>query len=187
MSSNLQKISEFYLTDEFKRSRPIFKWFLWATFFSFFCSTPFVGTFWRVFLLRLFGAKIGKNVRLYPNLKIKFPWKFSLGDNSMIGSSTWIDNVDFVEIKENVCISQGAFICSGNHNYKSLHFEYKPGKIIINSHSWIAAKSIVAPGTIIGEGVVLAIGSVAKGYLLPYKIYQGNPAKPIRNRINNSQ
>ena len=69
---------------------------------------------------------------LYPNLKIKFPWKFSLGDNSMIGSATWIDNVDVVEIKENVCISQGTYICSGNHNYKSLYFEYKPGKIIIN-------------------------------------------------------
>ena len=89
-----------------------------------------------------------------------------------------------VKIGNDVCISQGTYICNGNHNYKSTNFEYLDSKIIVGDHSWLAAKSIVAPGTIIGEGVVLTIGSIAIGSLLPYKIYQGNPAKALRNRLN---
>ena len=186
MEKRLQVLSKFYLTKDFKKSRPLIKWIIWATMFSYLCNSPFVGTSWRVAILKFFGAKIGKNVRLCPFLKVKFPWKFSLGDNSWIGNSVWIDNVFEVQIGNNVCISQGTYFCGGNHNYKSINFEYLNGKIKVGSNSWVAAKSIVSPGTTIGEGVVLTIGSVAIGSLLPYKIYQGNPARAIRNRKNNS-
>ena len=71
----------------------------------------------KVFVLRLFGAKIGKNVIIKPYIKVKYPWNLKIGDNSWIGEEVWIDNLEEVLIDENCCISQGVYLCTGSHNF----------------------------------------------------------------------
>jgi putative colanic acid biosynthesis acetyltransferase WcaF len=133
-------------------------------------------------VLKLFGAQIGKEVVIKPNVNIKYPWNLTVGDYSWIGEEVWIDNLDKVVIGKNVCISQGALILSGNHNYKKPSFDLMIAPIIIEDGAWIGAKSIVTQGVTIGTHAVLTVNSVASSSLEPYGIYRGNPAQKIKHR-----
>jgi putative colanic acid biosynthesis acetyltransferase WcaF len=136
----------------------------------------------KVRLLRLFGARVGKGVTLKPNINVKYPWLLEIGDHVWIGEGVWIDNLALVSIGSHVCISQGALLLTGNHNYKKKTFDLMVGKIILADGSWVGAKSVVCPGVTCGSHSVLAVGSVAAKDLKPYFIYQGNPAVPVRER-----
>lgn len=137
----------------------------------------------KIICLKIFGAKIGKGVVIKPVVNIKYPWKLTIGDHCWIGENVWIDNLAQVTIGDNVCISQGAMLLTGNHNYKKSTFDLMIGTITLNQGVWIGAKSIVCPGITCNSHSVLAVNSVATKDLLPYTIYQGNPAKPVKQRI----
>lgn len=141
------------------------------------------GTKIRVALLRVFSATIGKGVVIKPAVNIKYPWKLSIGHHVWIGENVWIDNLAFVSIKNNVCISQGAHLLTGNHNYKSNSFDLIIKEIVLEDGVWIGAQSIVCPGITCKSHSVLSVGSVATQNLEPYFIYRGNPAIKIRERI----
>ena len=94
----------------------------------------------RIFLLRLFGSNIGKNVYLKPKINIKFPWKLRIGENSWIGEKVWIDNISEIDIGKNCCISQGVYLCTGNHDFKKESFDLISEKIIIEDSVWVGAK-----------------------------------------------
>jgi putative colanic acid biosynthesis acetyltransferase WcaF len=133
-------------------------------------------------LLHLFGAKVGNGVVIKPGVNIKYPWLLNVGDYIWIGEGVWIDNLADVVIESNACISQGAMLLTGNHNYKRTSFDLMTGKIIIHEGSWIGARSIVCPGVTCKTHSVLTAGSVAVRDLEEYSIYQGNPAIKIRER-----
>jgi putative colanic acid biosynthesis acetyltransferase WcaF len=133
-------------------------------------------------LLRLFGAKVGKRVIVKPSVIIKYPWFLSIGNDVWIGENVWIDNLGLVVIGNNVCISQGALLLTGNHNYTKLFFDLMIGKIVLEDGVWIGAKSTVCPGVTCKTHAVLAVSSVASNDLEPYSIYQGVPAQKIRVR-----
>jgi putative colanic acid biosynthesis acetyltransferase WcaF len=137
----------------------------------------------KVFVLKIFGAKIGKNLTIKPKVNIKYPWFLEIGNNVWIGETAWIDNFVKVIIEDNVCISQGATLLTGNHNYKKSNFEMIVGEIHLEKGSWIGAKSVVCGGVKCKSHSVLAVNSVTSKDLNPYTIYQGNPAKEIRERI----
>ena len=133
-------------------------------------------------LLRLFGAEIGTGVVLKPGINIKYPWKLSIGDHTWVGERVWIDNLGAVRIGKNACLSQGAFLLTGNHDYTSQTFDLMVKDIVLEDGVWIGAKAIVCPGVTCRTHAVLAAGSVATGDLEPYPIYQGNPAAKARER-----
>ena len=128
-------------------------------------------------LLRMFGARIGSGVVVKPRVTIKYPWKLAVGDHSWIGEQVWIDNLDQVTIGAHVCISQGALLLCGNHDYKKPTFDLITGPIVLENGVWIGAKASVAPGVTCGSHSVLAMGGVATKNLEAWKVYQGNPAK----------
>ncbi|NRD20826.1 colanic acid biosynthesis acetyltransferase WcaF [Winogradskyella eckloniae] len=136
----------------------------------------------KVFLLRRFGAKIGKGVLIKPKVTIKYPWKLQIGDHCWIGESVWIDNLDQVTLENNVCISQGALLICGNHNYKISTFDLFIAPIVLKEGSWVGAKSIVSPGVSLESHSVLSLGSVATKDLEAYSIYSGNPAQKVKTR-----
>ncbi len=140
-------------------------------------------SFTKSLLLRVFGAKVGKGVVIKPSVNIKYPWKLSIGNFVWIGENVWIDNLAQVSIEDHVCISQGAMLLTGNHNYKSASFDLMVGEITLKRGSWIGAQSVVCPGISCGSHAILSVGSVATKDLDPYSIYQGNPAKEIRKRV----
>jgi Acetyltransferase (isoleucine patch superfamily) len=137
----------------------------------------------RVFLLRLFGARIGKGVLIKPCVNIKYPWKLSVGDHTWIGEEVWIDNLAEVSIGKNVCLSQGAMLLTGNHDYKKSTFDLQVKGITLADGVWIGAKAVVCPGVQCDSHAVLSVLSVATSDLEAYTIYQGNPARPVRTRV----
>ncbi|WP_445637538.1 Colanic acid biosynthesis acetyltransferase WcaF [Nostoc sp. DSM 114161] len=136
----------------------------------------------KVLLLRTFGAKIGQGVRIKPGVRIKFPWRLIVGDYVWIGEDAWIDNLALVTIESHVCLSQGVYLCTGNHDWNHPDFQLITAPIYIQESSWIAAKAVIGPGVNVGRGAVLTLGGVASSSLEPMTIYAGNPAQAIKQR-----
>ncbi|MET3979674.1 putative colanic acid biosynthesis acetyltransferase WcaF [Mucilaginibacter sp. UYP25] len=136
----------------------------------------------KVALLRLFGAKIGEGVMIKPCINIKYPWHLKIGNHSWIGEAVWIDSLTTVTIGSNVCISQGAILQTGSHNYKKATFDLITKPITLEDGVWIGCGAIVNQGLNIASHAVLSSGSVATKDLEAYSIYQGNPAVKVRGR-----
>lgn len=137
----------------------------------------------KIIILKLFGAKMGNGVTIKPSVNIKYPWLLKVGDHVWIGENVWIDNLTSVEIGNNVCLSQGAMLLTGNHNYKLSTFDLIVKEIILEDGVWIGARSMVCPGITCFAHSILSVNSVATGNLDSYGIYQGNPAVKIKNRV----
>jgi putative colanic acid biosynthesis acetyltransferase WcaF len=137
----------------------------------------------KIALLRLFGARVGRGVVVKPRVNIKYPWLLEIGNHVWIGEHVWIDNLDRVTIGDHVCLSQGAMLLTGNHNYKRESFDLVVGPIVLENGVWIGAQSIVCPGVICRSHAVLSVGSVATKQLESYSVYQGNPAVKVRERV----
>ena len=173
-----------YNNSWFKNDAGLFKRALWHLANFFILKSHIVPlSFIKVAILRLFGAKIGSNVTIKPGVNIKYPWKLKVGNNCWIGENVWIDNLDEVTLADNVCISQGAFLLCGNHNFKSSSFDLMLGPITIESGAWLGAKSMVCPGVTVASHAILSVGSLANKDLEPYTIYKGNPAVKYKERI----
>ena len=133
-------------------------------------------------ILRLFGASVGSGVVIKPRVNIKYPWYLSVGDHTWIGEGAWIDNLAWVRVGANVCISQEAYLLTGNHDYKDSAFGLITGEIILEEGAWVGARSIVCPGVHMGRESILAVASVLSKNARPNGIYRGNPAEWIRER-----
>lgn len=155
-------------------------WFLvsWACFQSG-VHLPYA---WKRSMLRSFGARIGKGVVIKPRVTIKYPWRLSVGDHAWIGEQVWIDNLDDVHIGGHACISQGALLLCGNHDYSKKSFDLMVKPIEIGAGAWVGAKATVTQGVRMGEHAVLSVGSVASKDLEPYGVYRGNPAEKLKER-----
>lgn len=136
----------------------------------------------KVFMLKLFGATVGKRVVIRHCLNIKYPWFLTVGDFSWIAEEVWIDNLVPVKIGSHVCLSQGAMLLTGNHHYSRQTFDLITGEINLGDGVWIGTKSMVCPGVSAEEHAVLTAGSIATKNMDAYCIYQGNPAVQIRQR-----
>lgn len=137
----------------------------------------------KVFLLKIFGARMGKGIVIKPGVNIKYPWMLEVGDHSWIGENVWIDNLAPVKIGRNCCISQGGMLLCGNHNYKKDTFDLIVAGITMEDGSWVGARSMVCPGVTLKSHSVLTVDSTATETLEPYGLYKGNPAVRVRERI----
>ena len=133
-------------------------------------------------VLRWFGASVGRGVVIKPEVKITFPWKLTLGDHVWLGEECWLLNLAPITVASNVCISQRAFLCTGNHDYTSPTFDLITKPIRVEEGAWVGAGAFVGPGVSVGSHAVLAAGSVATGDLQSYGVYQGNPAVRLKER-----
>jgi putative colanic acid biosynthesis acetyltransferase WcaF len=136
----------------------------------------------KPFLLRQFGAKIGVGVVIKPSVNIKYPWNLEIGLNSWIGEEVWIDSLAKVTIGKNVCISQGAYLCTGNHDWGRADFDLRIAEIAISDGSWVGAKAIVMGGAVVSSHSIVTVGSVLSGTTASYSIYSGNPAIKVKTR-----
>lgn len=148
----------------------------------FFQTSFFPSSNLKIFLLKIFGAKVGKNTVIRHHVNIKYPWHLSVGNDTWIGEQVWIDNLVPVKIGSNVCLSQGAMLLTGNHDYTEPTFDLITGEIVLKDGVWIGAKAIVCPNVVAEEHSVLTAGSIATKNLEAYFIYQGNPAVKVRKR-----
>lgn len=115
----------------------------------------------RVAVLRAFGARIGQGVLIRHGVRIHWPWKLTVGDNSWIGEGAYLLNLEPIAIGSDVCISQQAMLCTGSHDFRSPTFEYDNGPIIIEDGAWVAARATVLRGVTIGAGAVVGATALA--------------------------
>ena len=155
-------------------------WIVQATLFR---LSPQMLYGWRRFLLRSFGATIGKDEIIRPSAQITYPWKLTIGDYSWIGDEVVLYTLGEIQIGAHAVISQRSYICTGTHDYASEDFRIYAKKINIGDKCWLATDVYVAPGCTIGEGTVVGARSSVFKDLPPQKICIGNPAKPLRDRV----
>ncbi len=137
----------------------------------------------KCWLLKCFGAELGTAVIIKPGVNIKYPWKLVIGDHCWIGEGVWIDNLGKVTLGSHVCISQGAMLLTGNHNYTKISFDLMVKEIILEDGVWIGAKAVVCPGVTAFSHAMLSVASVATKNLESYGIYSGNPAIMLKHRV----
>jgi putative colanic acid biosynthesis acetyltransferase WcaF len=154
---------------------------VWVIFFK---STPrWCLNGWRIFLLRIFGASIGKGARVLPSCSIWAPWNLTLGNFSVLGENVDCYSMAKINIGYGVTISQRSFLCTGTHNIQSKNLPLEEYPIIINDFVWICAEAFIGPGVSISEGAVVAARSVVTKDILPYAVVAGNPATIVKTRI----
>lgn len=173
---------DLFTNSEFSRGASRLTELCWMAVSGLLVESWLPGSGWRRQILRAFGAQIGKGVIIKPRVRIKFPWRLTVGDHTWIGENVWIDNLATIRIGSHVCLSQAAYLCTGSHNWATENFDLIVRPIDISDHVWVGAKAILAPGTELRTGVVLSMGSLAKGKLQPWSIYSGIPAEQIRPR-----
>ena len=177
-----------YRATGFNRGAGVLKEGLWLLVsLMLFRLCPFSVSALKRLMLRAFGARVGSNVTIKPQVKITFPWKLTIGDHVWLGEECWLLNLERITIGNNVCISQRAFLCTGSHNYKLPTFDLITKPIVVEDGAWIGAGAWVGPGVTVGNHAVLAAGSVVAKDLEPFAIYRGNPAVFLRTRIIGSQ
>lgn len=133
-------------------------------------------------ILRAFGAKVGRKVYWKPRVNIHLPWKLVVGDSTWIGEEVNIVNFVPVSIGAHCCLSQRAFICSGNHDYRSTDMRYRHAPISIGDGVWVGASVFVGPGVTIGTDAVITACSVVSHDLEGGWVHSGFPCQPIRSR-----
>jgi len=172
-----------YNNSDYKIGANIIKRLFWYYTNELFFKNSFFPFYkFKIFLLKLYGAKVGNGVVIKPTVNIKYPWHLKIGNFVWIGENVWIDNLDDIEIGDNSCISQGALLLCGNHNYKKTTFDLIIKKIKIEDGVWIGAKCVVVGGVVCHSHSLLTVNSVAVSSLEPYSIYKGNPAVFIKQR-----
>lgn len=120
--------------------------------------------------------------RLKPGLRVKFPWRLEVGHHCWLGEDVWIDNLAPVLLGDRVCLSQGVYLCTGNHDFRTPMFQLRVQPITIDHDTWIAARAVLAPGTCVGVGAVVALAAVVKGVVPAGSIMAGNPARAVGRR-----
>ena len=137
---------------------------------------------WRRFLLRSFGAKVGKGVILRPSVHTQFPWKVTIGDFSWIGDEVVLYSLGDILIGSNVVVSQRSYLCTGSHHYDRPAFDIYSVPIVIEDECWLATDVYVAPGVTIGKGTVVGARSSVFKSLPAGKICTGSPARVVKER-----
>jgi putative colanic acid biosynthesis acetyltransferase WcaF len=156
---------------------------LWQTvYFLFYRTSPRPMHTWRSMLLRLFGAKVGANCRLYPSGKVWAPWNLVCEDCCTLADHAEIYNPSPIYLESHCVLSQWAFICGATHDYNHPDFPMVSYSMRLGAYSWICARASVGPGVNVGAGAVLGLGSVASGDLEPWTVYSGIPAKALKSR-----
>lgn len=137
---------------------------------------------WRNFLLRLFGASVGRGAHIYPKVNIWAPWNLKIGDEAGVGDRVILYSQGQISIGSRAVVSQGAHLCAGTHDYNNPCFPVVTKPITIGSNVWIAAEVFIHPGVEIGEGAVIGARSVVIADMPQWMVCSGFPCKPLMAR-----
>lgn len=179
----IQDLSRFVNPPGFRgRSKPVVVlwWIVDALLFRP-SPAPFYG--WRRFLLRCFGARIGTGARIKPTVRITYPWKVAIGDHCWVGQRVELYSLGPITIGDNVCISQDAYLCAGDHDRTDVAFKIRSFPIVVEDEAWIASQSFIMPGVVIGKGAVVAVRSLVTKNVEPGTLVGGQPARFLGPRI----
>jgi putative colanic acid biosynthesis acetyltransferase WcaF len=171
----MYNLKEFQLPSGFRGKNGLIVQIWWLVYFFLFKPSPQIMYGWRRFLLRIFGAKIGKKVIIRPSCQVTYPWKLEIGDYSWIGDDVILYTLGEIKIGNNTIISQRSYLCTGSHDYTKTNFPIFAKQICIHDSCWLAADVFVAPGVQIVDQVVVGARSSVFKSILEKGVYKGNP------------
>ncbi len=177
-----QQLDKFTIPKGFRGRNAFIVQLWWLIQSTFFAMSPQFMYGWRRFLLRCFGAEIGKGVIIRPTAKITYPWKLTIGDFSWIGDYVELYTLGEIEVGTNVVISQKCYLCAASHDYQSPSFDIYAKKIIIEDEAWLATDVFIAQGITIGKGAVIGARSTVLSDMPEGMVCVGYPAKAIKPR-----
>lgn len=148
----------------------------------FFRCSPRLLYGWRNFILRAMGAHIGKNVQVFPTVRIMAPWLFEIGDHSVISWGVKVYNLGKVTIGHDTVISQYSHLCGGTHDYDSADFTLLRTGLTVGNHVWVAADAFIGPGVRVEDHAVVAARAVVIHDVENGTVVGGNPARMIKKR-----
>ncbi|MDP1797021.1 MAG: hypothetical protein Q8K78_06050 [Planctomycetaceae bacterium] len=148
-----------------------------------FRTSPRMAYGWRRTILRLFGARIGRNARIAPTVRIWAPWNLNIGEEASLGYAVDCYCVDQITIGAHATVSQEAFLCSATHDVTDPHMGLVTAPITIEDQAWVCARAFVGPGLRIGRGAVVGACAVATRDVAAWDIVVGNPARVIKQRV----
>jgi putative colanic acid biosynthesis acetyltransferase WcaF len=178
----LMHSSDPYLTPAFSLRNRLLR-FAWGIVYTLlFRPSPRPLHGWRNFLLRSFGATIGPGSHIYPTARIWAPWNLNCEDHVAIAEDVVVYNPEMLTVCSHAIVSQQAYLCGATHDYEDPRFPLISFPTKLGAYSWVCARATVMPGVNLGEGAVLALGSVAAKDLASWTVYAGVPARPIKAR-----
>ena len=167
-------------TDEMPRSLRMRRLLWTIVYFLLFRPTPrFMMERWRLFLLRLFGAHIGKGIRVAPSCFVWAPWNLTMGNYACLAEGVDCYTIGLVMMGDYTTVSQRSFLCSASHDITLMSRPLFSKPIIIKDHAWVAAEAFVGPGVTVGEGAVVGARAVVVKNVEPWNIVIGNPARSV--------
>jgi putative colanic acid biosynthesis acetyltransferase WcaF len=147
-----------------------------------FALTPRPLWAWRRAVLRAFGAKVGRSVRIHPSVKIAVPWTLSIGAEAGIGDGAILYGLGPITIGPRTTISQYAHLCAGSHDHCSADFRLTKPPIAVGADAWICADAFIGPGVTVGDRAIVGARAVVMKDVPEGVIVAGNPARVVRNR-----
>jgi putative colanic acid biosynthesis acetyltransferase WcaF len=150
-------------------------------------ATLFRGSFhtmngWRSFLLRLFGARVGRRCIIRRTVRTYYPWQVTIGEQCIIGDQAELYSLGKMTIGDGAMISQEAYLCAGTHDYTKASLPLVVMPVTIGSEAWVCARAFVGPGVTVGAGAVVAAAAVVVKDVEPWTVVGGNPARFIKKR-----
>lgn len=155
---------------------------LWACVQPLFRFSPRLAWGWRNWLLRLFGARVGRHVQIHPSARIFVPWNLQIGDWSCLGFDVLVYNLGAVQIGEKVTVSQRAHLCAGSHDFRDPTMPLLKPPIFLSDEVWVCADAFVGPGVRVGTRSVVGARAVVVKDVEPGQIVAGNPARVLGAR-----
>jgi len=177
-----QRMERFRVPPGFRGRSKMIVQLWWLVQSTLFAISPQAMYGWRAWLLRLFGARIGREAIIRSSVKTPYPWKLTIGDHCHIGDEVHLYTYGEIEIGDCAVISQRSYLCTGSHDYTSPTFDIFARKIVIGSEAWLATDVFVAPGVTIGSGAVVGARSSVFHDVPPAAIAVGTPARVVGER-----
>ncbi len=177
-----QNLQEFTMPDGFRGRSSVIVIIWWAVQSTLFAWSPQPFFGWRNFLLRLFGAKIGRGVKIRPTTRITYPWKLKIGDHCWVGDYCQLYNLDRIELGNHVALAHKVYLCTGSHDKEDRRFQIQSRPVYIEDEVWLTNDVFVGPGVTVGKGVVVGARSTVLKDLPEGMICFGYPAKPVKKR-----
>ncbi len=156
---------------------------IWAVvWWGLFRPSPRIFFGWRRFLLRTFGARIGKNARISPSVLVWAPWNLTVGEESAISHHVDCYCVDELVIGNHATVSQYAMICTASHDISMPNMQLISSPVVLEDQCWVCARAFVGPGITVKEGAVAGAMSVITKDIEAWTVHGGNPARMISRR-----
>lgn len=178
-----QDLKQFKVPPDFRGKSKIITQLWWIVQGTLFSWSPQAFFGWRRFLLRLFGAKIGKNTAIRSSVQVTYPWKVEIGDYTWVGDDCVLYSLGSIKIGSNVAIAHKVYFNTGGHDYQKPTFDIFSKPVVIEDECWITNDVYIAPGVTIGKGTVVGARSTVLTSLPPGKVCVGSPVKIIKDRI----